>query len=56
MDKGTFAITGALLFFENGIRRRFVVQAKTTDLESFREIIKNKHKAKIVRFEYEEAI
>ena len=56
MDTKIYAITGALLYFENGTRRRAGVQVRTTDLEKIREIIKNKHKAKIVRFEYEEAI
>jgi hypothetical protein len=56
MDKGVFAIKGALLYFENGTRRRADFQAKTTDLERIREIIKNKHNAKVVRLEYEETI
>ena len=51
-----FEIKGALLFFENGTRRRAVVQAETTDLEKTREDIRVKHNAKIVRLEYEEAI
>ena len=56
MDKRVFAIKGALLYFENGTRRRADFQAKTTDLERIREIIKNKHNAKVVRLEYEETI
>jgi hypothetical protein len=55
MDKKKYAIRGALLYFENGIRRRTNFQAKTTDLERIREIIKNKHNAQVVRLEYEEA-
>ena len=56
MDIKLYAITGALLHFENGTRRRAGVQVRTTDLERIREIIKNKTNAKVVRFEYEEAI
>ena len=56
MDKRVFTIKGVLLYFEDGTRRRTNFPAKTTDLERIREIIKNKHNAKVVRLEYEEAI
>lgn len=56
MDNKVYAIKGALLYFENGTRRRADFRAKTTDLERIREIIKSKHNAKVVRLEYEEAI
>lgn len=49
-----YSITGALLCFEDGTRRRAGVQVRTTDIEKIREIIKNKHNAKEVRFEYYE--
>lgn len=44
-----FEIKGALLFFENGTRRRAGVQVRTTDIEKIREVIKNKHNAQVVR-------
>lgn len=51
-----YLVIAALLHFSDGTRRRTNIQAKTTDLEKIREIIKNKHNAKVVRLEYEEAI
>ena len=50
-----YLVKGVLLYFEDGTRRRADVQAKTTDIEKLREVIKNKHNAKIVRLEYEKA-
>ena len=50
-----FLVRGVLLYFEDGTRRRADFQAKTTDVEKIREILKNKHNAKIVSLEYEEA-
>lgn len=49
-----FLVRGVLLYFEDGTRRRADFQAKTTDVEKLREIIKNKHNAKVVSLEYEE--
>ena len=51
-----YLVIGARLYFEKGARKRINFPAKTTDLERIREIIKNKHNAKVVRLEYEEAI
>lgn len=51
-----YLVLGALMYFSNGTRKRTNFTAKTTDLEKIREIIKNKHNAKVVRLEYEEAI
>ena len=50
-----YLIRGALLHFSNGNRKRAEIQTKTTDIEKIREILKNKHNAKIVSLEYEEA-
>lgn len=49
-----YEIKGALLCFEDGTRRRVGVQVRTTDIEKIREVIKNKHNAQVVRFEYYE--
>ena len=54
MDIKLYAITGALLHFEDGTRRRAGVQVRTTDIEKIREVIKNKHNAQVVNLEYEE--
>ena len=53
MDKKKYAIRGALLYIENGIRRRAYFHVKATDLERIREIIKNKHNVQLVRLELE---
>jgi hypothetical protein len=50
-----YLVKGALLYFSNGTRKRSEFQAKTTDIEKLREVIKNKHNAQVVRLEYEEA-
>ena len=51
-----YLVIAALLHFSDGTRRRANIQAKTTDLERFRESLKNKYNAKVVRLEYEEEI
>lgn len=56
MESRVFDIKGALLYFEDGTRKRTEFQARTSDLENIREAIKNTHNAKVVRLEYEEAI
>lgn len=49
-----FLVRGALLHFSDGFRKRAEIQTKTTDIERVREILKNKHNAKVVSLEYEE--
>lgn len=56
MQDKIYTLSGALLYFDKGARKRLAFTAKTTDLERLREVIKTKHNAKVVRFEYEEAI
>lgn len=51
-----YLVIGALMYFSDGTRRRANFQTKTTDLERFRESIKNKYNAEVVRLEYEEEI
>jgi len=50
-----YLVKGALLYFSNGTRKRADFQARTTDIEKLREVIKNRHNAQVVRLEYEEA-
>lgn len=54
--KDKYFVIGATLYFENGKRQNLHFTATTTDLERFRSVIKEKHKAKVVRLLYENPI
>jgi hypothetical protein len=49
-----YIVKGILLYFSNGTIKRIKFQAKTTDIEKLREVIKNRYNAQVVRFRYEE--